>query len=257
MKLQRLLSLTRKAIDEFSMIEEGDRIAVGISGGKDSLTLLYALGELKKFYPKHFTVEALTVSLGYENFDLSGVQALCEKLEVPYTVVDTEIAKILFEELHEEHPCSLCARLRKGAFNQKAMELGCNKIAYAHHKNDVVETFLMSLILEGRIHTFSPVTYLERTGLTLVRPLIYVTEPEVKGFRYRYNLPVVENPCPVDGYTNRQYAKNLIASMNHEHPGALERMFTAILNGDLPDWKERIPTDRQGRPRSFFSNCSK
>ena len=130
MKLQRLLSLTRKAIDEFSMIEEGDRIAVGISGGKDSLTLLYALGELKKFYPKHFTVEALTVSLGYENFDLSGVQALCEKLEVPYTVVDTEIAKILFEELHEEHPCSLCARLRKGAFNQKAMELGCNKIAY-------------------------------------------------------------------------------------------------------------------------------
>ena len=138
MKLQRLLSLTRKAIDEFSMIEEGDRIAVGISGGKDSLTLLYALGELKKFYPKRFTVEALTVSLGYENFDLSGVQELCEKLEIPYTVVDTEIAKILFEELHEEHPCSLCARLRKGAFNQKAMELGCNKIAYAHHKNDVV-----------------------------------------------------------------------------------------------------------------------
>ena len=253
MKLQRLLSLTRKAIDEFSMIEEGDRIAVGVSGGKDSLTLLYARGELKKFYPKRFTVEALTVSLGYENFDLSGVQELCEKLEIPYTVVNTEIAKILFEELHEEHPCSLCARLRKGAFNQKAMELGCNKIAYAHHKNDVVETFLMSLILEGRIHTFSPVTHLARTGLTLIR----VTEPEVKGFRYRYDLPVVENPCPVDGYTNRQYAKNLIASMNQEHPGALERMFTAILNGDLPDWKERIPTDRQGRPRSFFSNCSK
>ena len=115
----------------------------------------------------------------------------------------------------------------------------------------------MSLILEGRIHTFSPVTHLERTGLTLIRPLIYVTEPEVKGFRYRYDLPVVKNPCPVDGYTNRQYAKNLIASMNQEHPGALERMFTAILNGDLPDWKERIPTDRQGRPRSFFSNCSK
>ena len=257
MRLQQVLSYVRKAVDDYHMIEEGDKIAVGISGGKDSLTLLYALGELKKFYPKRFTVEALTVSLGYENFDLSGVQELCEKLEIPYTVVDTEIAKILFEELHEEHPCSLCARLRKGAFNQKAMELGCNKIAYAHHKNDVVETFLMSLILEGRIHTFSPVTHLERTGLTLIRPLIYVTEPEVKGFRYRYDLPVVENPCPVDGYTNRQYAKNLIASMNQEHPGALERMFTAILNGDLPDWKERIPTDRQGRPRSFFSNCSK
>lgn len=144
------------------MIEEGDKIAVGISGGKDSLTLLYALSYLQRFYPKHFTIEAITVHPGYEGFDLSPVQALCDELEVPYTIVHTQISGILFEARKESHPCALCAKLRKGAFNEKALELGCNKIAYAHHKNDVVETFMMSLIMEGRIYTFSPVTHLDR-----------------------------------------------------------------------------------------------
>lgn len=250
MKLQRLLSLTRKAIDEFQMIEENDRIAVGISGGKDSLTLLWALAELKKFYPKPFSIEAITVDLGYEGFDLAPIQQLCTQLDVPYTIVRTDIAKILFEERQDAHPCSLCAKLRKGAFNKKANELGCNKIAYAHHKNDVVETLLMSLILEGRIHTFSPVTHLDRTGLTLIRPMLYVTEAEVKGFQNRYALPVVKNPCPADGYTQREYAKKLIEQLNEEHPGVLERMFTAILNGDLPDWRKRIPTDRSHRQKN-------
>ena len=238
MKLQRLLSLTRKAIDEFSMIEEGDRIAVGISGGKDSLTLLYALGELKKFYPKRFTVEALTVSLGYENFDLSGVQELCEKLEIPYTVVNTEIAKILFEELHEEHPCSLCARLRKGAFNQKAMELGCNKIAYAHHKDDLIETAMMSLLYEGRFYAFSPVTHLDRTDLTVIRPLMFVSEADVKGFRNKYQLPVCKNPCPMDGHTRREYVKNLIHTLNMENPGVKDRLFRAVIEGHIDGWPD-------------------
>lgn len=241
MKLQKLMSLTRKAVDEFHMIQEGDRIAVGISGGKDSLTMLYALNGLRRFYPQHFSIEAITVSLGYKEFDLEPIRALCEQLEVPYTVVDTEIAQIIFEERKEENPCSLCAKMRKGAFNEAAKKLGCNKLAYAHHKDDVVETFLMSLILEGRIHTFSPVTYLDRMDLTLIRPMIYVDEADVKGFRNKYDLPVVKNPCPADGYTQREYAKQLVARLGQEHPGTKERIFTAILGGDLPVWKERCP----------------
>ena len=241
MKLQKLMSLTRKAVDEFHMIQEGDKIAVGISGGKDSLTMLYALNGLRRFYPQHFTIEAITVSLGYEGFNLEPIKALCNELEVPYTIVDTDIGKIIFEERKEDNPCSLCAKMRKGAFNEKAKELGCNKIAYAHHKDDVVETLLMSLILEGRIHTFSPVTYLDRMDLTLIRPLIYVDEADVKGFMNKYSLPVVKNPCPSDGYTQREYAKQLVASLSHEHPGTKERMFTAILNSNLTSWNERTP----------------
>lgn len=247
MKLQRLLSLTRKAVDEFQMIEDNDKIAVGISGGKDSLALLYALSSLQHFYPKPFTVEAITVDLGFDGFDLSPIHALCETLNVPYTVVHTEIGTIIFEDRKEENPCSLCAKMRKGAFNKMAKELGCNKIAYAHHKNDVVETFMMSLFLEGRIHTFSPVTHLDRMDVTLIRPLIFVEEPEIKGFVNKYHVPIVKNPCPADGYTQREYAKELIAALNRDHPGSMERIFTAILNGDLPSWKNRIPTVRGRR----------
>lgn len=241
MKYQKLLSLTRKAVDEYHMIQPGDHIAVGISGGKDSLTLLYALSGLRRFYPAPFTLEAITIALGYENFNLGPIRALCGELDVPYTVVDTEIAKIVFEERKETNPCSLCAKMRKGAFNEKAKELGCNKIAYAHHKDDLVETLLMSLILEGRIHTFSPVTYLDRMDLTLIRPLMYVDEADVKGFQNKYALPVAKNPCPADGVTQREYAKELVARLAHEHPGAKERMFTAILNGNLPGWPTRYP----------------
>lgn len=241
MKYQKLLSLTRKAVDEYHMIQPGDHIAVGISGGKDSLTLLYALSGLRRFYPAPFTLEAITIALGYENFNLGPIRALCGELDVPYTVVDTEIAKIVFEERKETNPCSLCAKMRKGAFNEKAKELGCNKIAYAHHKDDLVETLLMSLILEGRIHTFSPVTYLDRMDLTLIRPLMYVDEADVKGFQNKYALPVAKNPCPADGATQREYAKELVARLAHEHPGAKERMFTAILNGNLPGWPTRYP----------------
>lgn len=239
MKLQKLMSLTRKAVDEFHMIEPGDKIAVGISGGKDSLTMLYALNGLSRFYPSPFTIEAITVSLGFENFDLEPIRALCGELGVNYTVVETEIGKIVFDERKEENPCSLCAKLRKGAFNEKAKELGCNKLAYAHHKDDVVETFLMSLILEGRLHTFSPVTYLDRMDLTLIRPMIYVDEADVKGFMNKYHLPVVKNPCPADGHTQREYAKELAVRLNQEHHGAKNRMFTAILNGHLAGWKGR------------------
>lgn len=244
MKLQQLLSFTRKAVDEYQMIEEGDRIAVGISGGKDSLTMLYALHGLQRFYPKHFELEAITVSLGYSDFNLEPIRELCRELGVPYTVIDTEIARIIFDERKESNPCSLCAKMRKGAFNDAAKKMGCNKVAYAHHKDDIVETMLLSLIFEGRFHSFSPRTYLDRMDMTIIRPLMYVLEADVIGFKNKYHLPVAKSPCPIDGYTKREYAKNLIRQLNAENPGVKERMFTAVLNGNIPGWPQRIPHTR-------------
>lgn len=239
MKLQQLLSYTRKAVDDYNMIENGDRIAVGISGGKDSLTMLYALSNLRKFYPKKFEIEAISVSLGFEDFDLSPIQELCTQLDVPFTIVNTEIADIIFNHRKEQNPCSLCAKMRKGALNTKAKELNCNKIAYAHHLDDIVETMFLSLLYEGRFHSFSPVTYLDKMELIVIRPIMYVKEADVIGFKNRYNLPVQKNPCPVDGFTKREYVKNLVKQINYENPGAKDRIFRAILNGNIPGWPER------------------
>ena len=245
MKLQQLLSHTRKAVDEYQMIQEGDHIAVGISGGKDSLTLLYALHGLKRFYPNHFELSAITVDLGYEQCDFTPIKELCREMEIPYRIVKTDIAQILFEERKEKNPCSLCAKMRKGALNQAVKEIGCNKIAYAHHKDDIIETMILSLFFEGRFYSFSPKTYLDRMDLTVIRPIMFVVEADVIGFKNKYNLPVVKSACPVDGYTKRQYAKDLLADLNRQHPGIKQRMFTAILNGNIPGWPERIPYIRK------------
>lgn len=236
MKLQQVLSYVRKAVDDYHMINENDKIAIGISGGKDSLTLLYALHGLKRFYPKPFDIHAVTVDLGFQNLNLDEIKALCEELEVAYTVVTTDIAKIIFEDRKESNPCSLCAKMRKGALNDAIKAAGCNKIAYAHHKDDVVETMLMSLIFEGRFHTFSPVTYLDRTELTVIRPLLYMNEADVIGFVNKYDVPVVKSPCPADGYTKREYVKKLLKQLNCENPGVKERIFTAIQSGNLKGW---------------------
>lgn len=238
MKLQHLLSYTRRALDDYQMIEDGDKIAIGVSGGKDSLTLLYALSGIKRFYPKKFELEAITVNMGYNEMDFSAVAALCKDLGINYTVVDTQIADIVFEHRKESNPCSLCAKMRKGAFNTKAKELGCNKEAYAHHYDDVIETMMMSLIYEGRFHCFSPVTYLSNSDITLIRPLIYVEERDIKGFRNAYQLPVVKNPCPVDGYTKREYVKQLIKTLGQESPGLRERLFHAIQTSGVDGWKK-------------------
>ena len=243
MDLQQLLSLTRKAVDEYKLIDDGDKIAVGISGGKDSLTLLYALNGLKRFYPNRFEIEAITVNLGIEGMDFSPIKELCNELGVHYTIVDTEINDIIFNKRKEENPCSLYAKMRKGAFNDTTKALGCNKVAYAHHKDDVIETLLMSMIYEGRIHSFSPKTYWDRTNLTLIRPLIFVPEADIIGFKNRYNLPVVKNLCPADGETKREYIKQLVKKLNYENPGMKERVFSAILNGNLQGWPERFPRD--------------
>ncbi len=237
MKLQQVLSVVRKAIDDYHMIEEGDKIAVGISGGKDSLTLLYALNGLRRFYPKKFDIIAITVDLGFKNLNLEKIKALCDELQVEYIVQKTDIAKIIFDDRKETNPCSLCAKMRKGALNDAIKAAGCNKIAYAHHKDDVIETMLMSLIFEGRIHTFSPVTYLDRMDLTVIRPLMYMNEVDVVGFVNKYNVPVVKSPCPADGHTKREYIKQLLRQLNLENPGVKERMFTAIKNGNLKGWE--------------------
>lgn len=240
MKLQQLLSYTRKAIDDYTMIEDEDKIAVGISGGKDSLTLLCALNALKRFYPKQFELYAVTVDLGFKNLDLDKIKQLCMELNVPYTIIETDIAKIVFDDRKESNPCSLCAKMRKGALNEKIKELGCNKVAYAHHKDDIVETMLLSLIFEGRFHSFSPKTYLDRMDLTVIRPLLYMNEVDIIGFVQRNNLPVAKSPCPVDGHTKREYAKNLLKQLTLENPGVKERMFTAVIRGEI--WKNPIMT---------------
>lgn len=241
MKLQQLLSYTRKAVDDYGMILPGDKIAVGISGGKDSLAMLYALKHLQRFYPNPFELCAITVHLGYEEFHLDRVKALCEELEVPFYEVSTDIAKIIFEDRKEASPCSLCAKMRKGALNQKAKELGFHKVAYAHHKDDIVETMLLSLIYEGRFYAFAPVTYLDRMDLHVIRPMMYVSEADIIGFWNRYQLPVEKNPCPVDGVTRREYVKQLLKKLNQENPGVKNRMFTAICNGNIPGWQNILP----------------
>ena len=238
MKIQRVLSLVRKAVDDYNMIDEGDKIAVGISGGKDSLTLLAALSKLRRFYPKHFELIAVTVDLGFGNLNLDAVKKYCEDLDVEYTIVHTDIAKIIFEDRKESNPCSLCAKMRKGALNDEIKRLNCNKVAYAHQKDDVVDTMMMSMIYEGRFHTFVPVTYLDRTDIHVIRPLIYMNESDVKGYVNLYDVPVVKSPCPADGYTKRQYVNDLINEINQSAPGVRNRMFTAISESALKGWNK-------------------
>lgn len=233
MKLQKLYSYVRKAVDDYKMIMPNDKIAVGISGGKDSLTLLEALAGLKRFYPNQFDIVAITVDLGFGIQDFSKINDFCNNLGVNYHVVSTEIANIVFDKRKEVNPCSLCAKMRKGALNNLAKELGCNKIAYAHHKDDMIETMFLSLIYEGRFHCFSPVTYLDQMDLTVIRPLMYVPEMDVIGFAKKYTIPVAKNPCPVDGNTKREYVKQLIKKLNSENPGCKDRFFNALLKGSF------------------------
>lgn len=233
MKLQQLYSKVRQAVDTYKMIEEGDKIALGISGGKDSLSLLYGLAGLRKFYPQKFEVIAITVDLGYEGFELGPIKKLCEELGVEYHIVKTEINQLISEE-----GCSLCSRLRRGALNNKALELGCNKIAYAHNMDDVVETMMLSLIYEGRFSTFYPVTVYEDTSLKLIRPFIFVTNAEAVGFRNKYDLPVATNPCPFDHTSERSYIRELLDDINKHTSGVRQRLMTAITDGTLEHWKK-------------------
>ena len=238
MKLQKLLSYVRRAVDDYTMIETGDRIAVGISGGKDSLSLLVALKALQRFYPAKFELEAVSVSLGFESMDFSPIQRLCDEMGIKYTIVKTDIAEIIFDARKEKNPCSLCAKMRKGALNDAVESLGCNKIALGHNRNDIIETFFMAMFYEGRIYTFSPVTFLDKKKIYSIRPLMYVPEKDIIGFIKKENISVVKNKCPVDGYTKREDIKNFICEQALKYDHFEEKIFGAIKRSGIGCWKE-------------------
>ena len=244
---QKLLSLVRQAVERYRMVQAGDKIAVGVSGGKDSLTLLYALSRLASFYPEPFSVCAVCVDLGMEGADFAGIKEFAGKLDVELKIVATQIGQIVLRERKESNPCSLCAKMRKGALVKEALDMGCNKIAYAHHKDDFVETMLMSLIFQGRFYAFPPVTWFEDTGLQILRPLMLAEERQVRSFCRKYEIPVMKSPCPVDGTTSRAYAKKLLERICMEHPGAKDRMFHALTEGKIEDWPPAFSGNQRGR----------
>lgn len=254
-EIQRILSTVRRAVEQYHMIEEGDRIAVGVSAGKDSLTLLCALAELRRFLPATFDLVAVTIDMGFkEGFDLSRVEELCAQLSIPYHIVKTEIAEIIFDVRKEPNPCSLCARMRRGALHDAAKELGCNKLALGHHYDDVVETFMLNLFFEGRIGCFQPVTYLSRKDLTMIRPLVYTEEREITRFARRAELPVCKSPCPADKHTERERMKEYLAVFDREHPGLYTRIAGAIARGGI-DGFEEYSKDKIVKKRAKTANA--
>ena len=243
--MQKLMGLVRRCVDDYHMIEAGDKIAVGVSGGKDSLVLLVLLAGLREYFDKPYELEAITIDMGL-GMDYSGVQALCDRLEVPYTIVETQIAAIIFDHRKEKNPCSMCAKMRRGALNQAILDKGFNKLALGHHYDDAVETFLMSLLFEGRISCFQPVTNLDRTGIVQIRPMLYIHEKTVENFAGRMNLPVLQNRCPVDKTTKREEVKKLIFELSKTYPDLKERIFGAMQRFPLPEWE---PQGRYKRPK--------
>ena len=234
--MEHMTSLVRRCVEDYDMIAEGDRIAVGISGGKDSLTLLCALAKLRSFYPTRFQLHAITLALGFEGMDFSGVESLCRELEVPYTIINTDIKHVVFEERRESNPCSLCAKMRRGALHDAMLELGIKKIALGHHFDDAIETFFLSLFYEGRLSCFQPVTYMSRTEITQIRPLLYVGEGTIKNFAERYKLPVVANPCPEDGKSRREDVKVLIRELTEKYPDLRNKVFGSMQRLPLNGW---------------------
>lgn len=231
--MQQILSTMRRAITDYNMIQGGDKIAVGVSGGKDSLALLAALKAYQRFSPEKFQLVGITVDMGFKDAskgEMAALTAYIESLEVPYYVISTDIADIIFDQRKESNPCSLCSKMRRGALNNKAVELGCNKLALGHHADDVVQTMLLSLLYEGRFSTFQPVSYMDRSGITLIRPFIYTDEKDIKGLVNRIFLPVLHNPCPANKHTQREYVNNLVKRLTEEVPFARERILGAIYN---------------------------
>ena len=240
---RRLLSFTRQACQHYDMIAPGDRIAVGLSGGKDSTALFITLAHLRRFYPVPFEIVGITVDSGFEGMDFSPIAELADELGVEYKIVKTDLANVIFNVRRESNPCSLCAKMRRGILHDTAKELGCNKIALGHHFDDAVETFMLNLIHEGRLGTFSPVTYLSRKDLTMIRPLIYAKEKDIKYFTKHNGIPVIRSTCPEDGHTQREEIKNLIADFDKKYDGFSHRVMNAIeqahLDGYSPCVKKR------------------
>ena len=243
--MQKLMGLMRRCIDDYDMIQAGDRVAVGVSGGKDSLVLLRLLAGLREYFDKPFTLEAITIDMGL-GMDYSTVEKLCREINVPYTIVKTEIAPIIFDYRKEKNPCSMCAKMRRGALNQAILDRGFNKLALGHHYDDAVETFVMNLLFEGRIGCFQPVTNLDRTGIVQIRPMLYIHEGTVDNFARRMELPVIENRCPVDKTTKREEVKALVYQLSRTYPEIKERIFGAMQRYPLEEWG---PQGRYKRPK--------
>ena len=236
--MKTTLGCLRKADTDFHLIEDGDQIAVGVSGGKDSLLLLHALSLYRKFSHKNFSITAVTVSLGLEPFDLSPVRSLCNDLDVPFVGKDTQIGEIIFDYRKEKNPCALCAKMRRAVLADTCRELGCGKLALGHHREDVIVTLMMSLLNEGRFHTFHPKTYMSRTGITVIRPLVYLPESHVIHMSKVLDLPVVKSPCPADGSTNRENMADLLRSLKQLYPDAPDRILHALRQDHYDLWQK-------------------
>lgn len=245
--MQKLMGLMRRCVEDYGMIAPGDKIAVGVSGGKDSLVLLVLLAGLRKYVNIPFELEAITIDMGL-GMDYSGVEELCRQWQVPYTIVPTQIAPIIFDYRKEKNPCSMCAKMRRGALNQAILDKGFHKLALGHHFDDAVETFLMSLLFEGRISCFQPVTDLDRTGIIQIRPMLYIHERTVDNFAQKMELPVIENRCPVDKTTKRAEVKELIYQLSQTYPDLKERIFGAMQRYPLAAWE---PHGRYKRPKDI------
>lgn len=235
--LNEFTGVIRRAVDDYNMIEEGDKIAVGVSGGKDSLLLLLALHHLQGYYPRHFDLEAITIELGFEGMDFTPVAELCRELDIPYTCLKTDIKEVVFDVRKEDNPCSLCAKMRRGALNDAIRQRGINKLALGHHFDDAVETFMLSLLFEGRLSCFRPVTYLDRSGVTQIRPMIYAGELKISNLAQELQLPVVENPCPQDKGSKRYEIKQLLKTMSAQYPDMKSKIFGAMQRLPLPGWE--------------------
>lgn len=243
--MQKLIGLVRRCVEDYHMIAPGDRIGVGVSGGKDSVALLVFLAELRKYNSNPFSLEAITIDMGM-GMDFSQIEDLCKRLDVPFHLIKTEIGPIIFDYRKEKNPCSMCAKMRRGALNQALLDNGLNKLALGHHYDDAVETFMMSLLYEGRISCFQPVTDLDRTGIIQIRPMLYLHEKTVDGFVQRSQLPVIHNRCPVDKNTKREEIKQLIYELSEKYPDLKERVFGAMQRFPLPAW---APSGRYKRPK--------
>ena len=236
--MQRMLSYIRKAIDDYSMIEDGDKIAVGLSGGKDSITLLMGLKALQRFYDKKFDLIAISVNPGFDFFNSEFLQATCDRIGVQYVEEKTHIKEIVFDIRKEKNPCSLCANLRRGILNSVAIREGCNKIALGHNEDDVLETFFLNLLYGGSIGTFAPKSYMERSGITLIRPLIYAPEKSIKTFVKKNNIELMPKCCPMDGVSKREDMKNLIHELQKDIPMVKTNIYGAIKRSNIKGWEK-------------------
>ena len=236
--MQKILGYIRKAVDDYNMIENGDKIAVGLSGGKDSITLLMGLKALQRFYPKNFELIAISINPGFDFFNSDFLHETCNNIGVPFIEEISHIKEIVFDIRKEKNPCSLCANLRRGILNSTAIREGCNKIALGHNEDDVLETFLLNLLYGGSINTFAPVSYMDRSKITLIRPLIYAPEKSIRAFVKKNNIETMSKCCPMDGASKREDMKNLLFSFQKEIPTVKKNLYGAIQRSNIKGWRK-------------------